>query len=572
MFAEHTDLERGITMQLSVGLLLVSVLQLVTIASARSTPPFVSSEDKPAQDLQRRNLDTLAHDQDERRQSDENRLENGIHDIDLVPFGDVQRINSVANCVVNIAETGIKRSFSKCKAYIKEIKQFCHSTSGKKTHKDTCQSASMSISIAINECDVLAEKETPVTELCKTLVSPQTSKSSCKAGQLFGQVPGSSTTPVCFDAPQDKQSKTQVLPLRMYRPYQRYTVKNSVHLQAKAYNPKIRTPGALAEVHTLPIGQGDCTVIYCNGGQHAILFDCGSSKGNTLEISSIQSYFEDVSSITVMISHGHADHYNKIPEVFDLNTQLVNKINKIIVGGPMTDYSSNKIKKWLNGVNKSVEYQHDSTKIHKYYFCEDDITFEVVVGNANRKDLKNERGMVMKMSCTSCKSSLLFAGDMEGQAAEVMARRSKDTNDTFFGILNATHYKMAHHGASDKANSEDWLKAILPIEVYVSHVYNGKYRHPTCEAIERLKHRKCLGTTSRGGHDFTCISKKRERNGQFVRNHEIIQHRLYSTAPIHDKKCTIVLLFTRNKEATTNIFCGKQGTFFDTDTSDSEID
>ena len=567
-------------MQLSVGLLLVSAL--VTIASARSTPHFVSSQDKPAQDLdlQRRNLD--AHDQDERQQSDyytKNGLEKGIHD---VSFGDVQRTNSVTNCIVNIAKTGIKRSFSKCKAYIKEIMQFCRSTNGKKTHKDACQSASMSISIAINECDVLAEKRKPVTELCKTLIPPKTSKSSCKAGQLFGQVPGSSTTPVCFDAPQDKQSKTQVLPLRMYRPYQRYTAKNPAQLQAnhfsaEKYNHHNRKPGALVEVHTLPIGQGDCTVIYCNGGQHAILFDCGARGGNILDTQFIQSYFEfkDVSSITVMISHGHSDHYNRIPYIF--HTSIQKLVKEIIVGGPKQDYSAKTIANWLASFNK-VEYLVDS-KVYIYQFCKN-VEFKVIVGGG--KD-KNQRGMVMKMSCKSCKSSLLFSGDMEGQAAEVMARRSKDTKDAFYGILDVTHYKMAHHGASRLANKKDWLGAISPIEVHVSHMYNGRYGHPSCEAIDILKG---LGTTSNIAntpHTFTCIEKRNdiakskpnecEKNekypNRFVCRNKI-QHRIYSTAPTSDKICVIVLSFKEKEEATTDIYCGKPGKFLDDPIDDAD--
>ena len=32
----------------------------------------------------------------------------------------------------------------------------------------------------------------------------------------------------------------------------------------------------LVEVHTLPIGQGDCNIITCNKGKNVIIFDCGS--------------------------------------------------------------------------------------------------------------------------------------------------------------------------------------------------------------------------------------------------------------------------------------------------------
>ena len=363
----------------------------------------------------------------------------------------------------------------------------------------------------------------------------------------------------------------------MYKPYQRYTAKNPAQIQAnhfsgKDYNRHNRISGALAEVHTLPIGQGDCTVIYCNGGKHAILFDCGARGGNTLDTEFIQSYFEAVSFITVMISHGHSDHYNRIPFVFDTSIPKVQQlVKKIIVGGPKKDYSAKTIAKWLAYFSSKVEYLVDS-KTYIYQFCEN-VEFKVIVGGGNDK---NQRGMVMKMSCTTCEleSSLLFAGDMEGQAAQEMARRSKDTNDALFGILKSTHYKMAHHGASRLANKVDWLEAISPIEVHVSHMYNSQHGHPSCEAIDILKG---LGTTSNilnTPHDFTCIEKRNdiangkpnecEKNKKYPDRfvcYNKIQHRIYSTAPTSDKICVIVLSFTKNKEATTDIYCKEPGEF-----------
>ena len=474
---------------------------------------------------------------------DDNRRRNiqEYHNV-LSPSNTYGEMNSFIDCIMSIAKAGIKRAFPRCKAYVKQVIQFCLSPNGKKMYAKECWRVSMSIGIAIDECHTLAK---PVTELCRTLIPPKQSISRpsyhrVTAGKTSAQIQG--------------------------------------HLHpAKDYNPKSRTPGALVEVHTLPIGQGDCTVIYCRGGQHAILFDCGSSEKNPLEPRFIQSYFEDVSSITVMISHGDEDHHNKIPEVFDLNTDkgniLVNKIEKVIIGGPRTDYANNTelIKYWLNEreIKNRVKYQNDSSRIHEYDFCKDkDIDFKVVVGENSNPKCKNERGMVMKMSCKSCNSSLLFSGDMEGTAAKDMARRSKDTNDTFFGILNATHCKMAHHGASDKANKVHWLEAISPIEVIVSHVYNGsRYGHPRCEAIKRLLSIGSTALLKDNVHNFDCIIRTKGVNNTRI-NHVVrlhTQYRIYSTAPTSNENCVIVLLFRKNQEATTDIYCGKYNAMDTTD-------
>ena len=207
----------------------------------------------------------------------------------------------VTDCVATIAKRGIKIAFPTCKIYLKESIKFCESGNGKKTNAKVCKSMLGSIAITTNECDLLAQKKKPTNEVCKTLSPPKTSKASCKAGQLFGQVPGSSTTPVCFNAPQSKQSKTSQLPLRMYKHHQGR--KNQVQLQGvthpgKDYNPNNRKKNIL-EVHAIPIGQGDCTIIYCPNGNDALLFDCGSSQGNTLSTEYIRGFFKDVDYISV---------------------------------------------------------------------------------------------------------------------------------------------------------------------------------------------------------------------------------------------------------------------------------
>ena len=485
-------------------------------------------------------------------------------------YGDVQVAKSITDCVTSIAKTGIKRAFPKCKAYIKQVTEFCRSPNGKKTRAKDCKSVSVSISIAIDECDVLAQKRKPVTELCKALVPPKMSKANCKPNQLFGQVPGGSTTPMCFDAPLNKRSKTQVLPIRMYRPF---PSKNFAQLQSltnftqvQGHDPTTayaQNPSARVIIKTLPIGQGDCTVIYCPttpGQFHAILFDCGARGGTFLPIEYFQSHLTDATSITVMISHGHADHYNRIPKVFDttpIGLQLISKIKEVIVGGPQGDYSAATISRWLNYIanheHKPVHFI-SGLQYQQLSICPDpDIVFEVAT-RAAQTDSKNERGMVMKLSCEPCGSQLLLAGDMEGHVADEMVTHSSN-------FLHATHYKMAHHGASTKANQMNWLQAISPVEVHVSHRYNGGYKHPRCEALNWVW--PSLGTA-------VPIGGKGRRLDCFDTNHNLVQqtdiyHRVYSTAPTGDELCSITLTFAsdpnKEKRAETDIFCGGPDAF-----------
>ena len=112
---------------------------------------------------------------------------------------------------------------------------------------------------------------------------------------------------------------------------------------------------------------------------------------------------------------------------------------------------------------------------------------------------------------------------------------------------------MAHHGASTHANKMPWLKAISPVEVHVSHVFNGRYKHPRCEAVRLISGLNTVGTSPE--HPFTCF----EDNG--TENSKQIQHRMYSTAPTADELCLIEMTFSANSEADTAYYCGLPSDF-----------
>ena len=555
-------------MKFYLGLLIGSAI-FIAVTRARSL-----DRDEPVQELQTGNLEDVV-DQPVQGQYQKRQSAYYSDGSKQDMYGDVQVAKAITDCVTSIAKTGIKRAFPKCKTYMKQVTEFCRSPNGKKTRAKDCKSVSVSIRIAIDECDVLAQKRKPVTQLCKTLVPPKKSKANCKPNQLFGQILGGSTTPMCFDAPLNKRSKTQVLPIRMYRPFpsknfaQLQSLTNSTRVQA--HDPTIayaQNPSARVIIKTLPIGQGDCTVIHCRDG-HAVLFDCGARGGTYPSLGYFQKHLTVATSITVMISHGHADHYNRIPRLFDSNSDLISKIREVIVGGPDTDYSANTISRWLNYIEnherKPVYYIHGD-KYHKLPdqplpgLCSDpDIVFEIATrtGPQDAKK-KNERGMVMRLSCESCGSQLLLAGDMEDDSADEMVTHNS-------AVLKATHYKMAHHGASTDdpkrpnkgANKANWLQAISPVEVHVSHRHNGGYKHPRCAAFYRtwsVGH-DTFGTTvpiGSHGRPFDCF----DTEGNLV-HYTNINHRVYSTAPTKDVICVITLTFASEGErAKTEYFCG----------------
>ena len=437
----------------------------------------------------------------------------------------IKSSRKIFDCVSEIINRNIYWTPSQCEDCVNKVSKFCDSLEGRHTRhcKDVlAYLARVDCSFTIN---IMAGPKRNRED-----DDSDTTASHCKADELYGEVPGSDADPRCFDASPSKWGKLDKAPVRKYD--------GNV------------TDGAL-EIHTLPIGQGDCTIIYCPNKDYAILFDCGSSdsQGNTLTPDGIRRYYRHVKNMTIIISHGHTDHYKFIPALFS-NSRYLSMINEVIVGGKESDYSNNLIKNWLQNVTKVHYLSNSFTMNDNYNFCYDErFKFEIIVGNSSRSStLKNERGIVMKLSCPSCLDSggrnvsVLFPGDMVGETAQKLASNFS---------LNSMYYKMAHHGSSVKANKNEWLNAISPVEVHISHAYRSRYYHPHCEAMDELVSLNTLGTEMlKQKHELPCTINRNKN--LIVKN---VFHRVYSTAPRENEICYIVLSITP-EETTTTIFCG----------------
>lgn len=324
-------------------------------------------------------------------------------------------------------------------------------------------------------------------------------------------------------------------------------------LQAVANKVHTLGIGDVVQVHTLPVGQGDCNIITCNGGKNVIIFDCGSIGGFDKKIFSlIKSYFTRAKFVAILISHGHYDHYNKITNILKILTDK-GGINTIaILGGESKDYPGY-LKNILKAKTHNRIVYHDNLAVGN--LCVDDtIYFDFIEArevHAQGSDI-NQKGMLMKLSCKHCQSSLLFSGDMQGKVADHFAMGTNLGKE----FLRSTHYKMAHHGASDTANRAEWLKAISPVEVHVSHMYNhGSFHHPRCEAYERVKENCPIGTNGPIPHAFTCFDRSDHETNKYVTKQKKIWYRIYSTAPTKDDLCLISLVFARGLEARTGYKC-----------------
>ena len=448
-----------------------------------------------------------------------------------------QMVDKVSYCIRMMAKNGIKRSLSECELHIKSAVKHCKKQLKKENAGEMgniCRDMLRAVSIESATYHIQQEREAPIcngtactmaTKKAKT--NTCTGPASCNAGELCGYQPGKKDK-ICITDYKALRSATQQLKVQYFK---------DVATSAATS----QTQGdVLVRVYTLPIGQGDCNIIKCNEGKNVIVFDCGSSSQSKSVFASnkklLQSFFKKVDSVTILVSHGDQDHYNLIETI--LEAKAISKyVKTILVGGKSSQYS------WER---KNVQVFSGSS-VTKDFCGSSDITFEIFYAGKGYVK-KNQMGIMMKLSCTNCLSQLLFSGDMEGDAADNLAKNHGQ-------LLKSTHYKMAHHGASSYANHEDWLKAISPVEVHVSHEYIfRRYFHPRCDAFNRLTDIYSLGMASdvkplAMTHDITCFFNDGTSHDQSV------YHRVYNTAPRADKRCLIVMSFKYGQEATTEYIC-----------------
>ena len=253
-------------------------------------------------------------------------------------------------------------------------------------------------------------------KVCNVVLPPPTTRAECKPKYLFCDIPAEQSAgpgKTCVKTTDRSISQTQPL-----APYNYFTSFSSNDL----------------EVHTLPIGQGDCNIFYCPNNEDAVLFDCGSISGHNdprLSPEFIKEMFlSKVKHLTIMLSHGDQDHYNYLPRIFPERTidSWSTKIQEIIIGGKRQDYSciNAKIIPWLNKVkelNIPIKEAKEQTTLN---ICNDGkIKFHII--SANKGSSKNEKSIVMKLSRDSCDSSLLFTGDMEHNCRKGLSHQIQNT-------------------------------------------------------------------------------------------------------------------------------------------------
>lgn len=258
--------------------------------------------------------------------------------------------------------------------------------------------------------------------------------------------------------------------------------------------------GSTFEVHFIDVGEGDASLIICDG--EAMLID----GGEPAQSSKIFSYLKEnkVDRIKYLVAtHGHSDHIGGL-------SAALNYASVEMVLSSTTFYDTDVFEGFLR--------QLDKQKLAITIPAKGDV-FELgsakvlIVGPVAKFDNENDNSLVIKVIYGS--NSFLFVGDAERTAEQAMVYESESD-------LRSTVLKVGHHG-SETSTSYPFLRAIMPSYSVISVGGDNSYGHPTDAVISRLEDAgsEILRTDLRGtiimrsdGENISYVAEKKDEPGQ----------------------------------------------------------
>ena len=239
--------------------------------------------------------------------------------------------------------------------------------------------------------------------------------------------------------------------------------RSKAQVGAGAETEKKEAVGEL-EVHFLDVGQGDATLIACDG--HYMLIDAGNNDKGTL----VQSYLEQqgVETLDYVIgTHPDADHIGGLDVIlykFDCGTVILPEVE-----------NDTRTYEDVIRVLEEKDYPVTAPVVGDAYTL-GGASFTIVAPNGDYGDDLNDWSVGILLQ--NGENRFLFTGDTGEQAEQDILANGID--------ISADVYKASHHG-SNTASSEAFIQAVSPEYAVISVGEGNQYGHPHAEVLNRFR-------------------------------------------------------------------------------------
>lgn len=227
-----------------------------------------------------------------------------------------------------------------------------------------------------------------------------------------------------------------------------------IHHINKESDTKGKKPEGSIEIHFIDVGQGDATLIKCDG--QTLLIDAGENDKGSQVWSYLKS--QNVDKLDYVIgTHPDSDHIGGMDVIiykFDCANVFMSPFKK-----DTRTYED--VINAAKSKNNKITYPKtgDTYKLGG-------ATFTIVAPNGEYEDANNSSiGIYLKYG----ERSYLFTGDAEYEAEEDILESGLN--------IDADVYKAGHHG-SRTSSSDEFLEKVTPKYVVVSCGEDNSYGHP----------------------------------------------------------------------------------------------
>lgn len=217
------------------------------------------------------------------------------------------------------------------------------------------------------------------------------------------------------------------------------------------------------KMHFIDVGQGDATLIQCDG--ESMLIDAGDvNKGTTVQLYLTK---QDVKELKYVVgTHPDADHIGGLDVI-------ITKYNCGTIYMP--DKTSDS--KAYQEVMDAIDYRNYKLTVpscgEKFNIGSAECT---VIGPVDSTTGDNNSSIVLRIEYGD--TSFILSGDAEGS-------EEKDIIDGGTELA-ANVYHAGHHG-SKTSSSDEWIKKISPEAIVISCGKDNSYGHPHAEALAAFK-------------------------------------------------------------------------------------